>query len=86
MDTDKICVRCGQRLSSGARKRLIYRTGMVFFVGMAILMTAVVPNIYPGSTKFNEIVARSMAYGVMCMISGMVGFFVGWVLGLFIED
>jgi hypothetical protein len=85
MDTDKICICCGKRLSSGSKgNHIAHRTGMVFFVGMAILLNFAVP--YPGSMKFNEVVAHSITIGLFCMVAGLVGMFLGWLVGAFISD
>jgi hypothetical protein len=84
MDTDKVCARCGERLSRGGKSRWAYRTGTVCFLGMAVLMMGFNP--YPGSTKFSEVVASSMTVGLFCMVAGMAGMAVGWVLGALFSD
>jgi hypothetical protein len=51
---------------------------------MALLMVGFNP--YPGSTKFSEVVARSMTVGLFCMVAGITGTAVGWVLGALFSD
>ena len=86
MNTDKICICCGKSLSSGGRNKLASRIGLIFFVGMAILLTIAIPSPSPGSAKFSEVVAHSITYGLFCMAAGIVGMVIGWVLGALFSD